>query len=33
MKRIKLVLGLVTVIVAMVVALAAPAMAKDNDGH
>ena len=33
MKRITLVLGLVTVMAAMMVALAAPAMAKDNDGH
>jgi hypothetical protein len=31
MKRIKLVLGLVAVMMAMMVALAAPAMAKDND--
>ncbi len=32
MKRFKLVLGLVAVMAAMIVALAAPAMAKDNDG-
>jgi len=33
MKRITLVLGVVAVMVAMLVALAAPAMAKDNGGH
>jgi len=33
MKRITLVLGLVAVMAAMMVALAAPAMAKDNGGH
>src|SRR5438270_9626003 len=33
MKRITLVLGLVAVMAAMMAALAAPVMAKDNDGH
>src|SRR5919112_4409866 len=33
MKRITLVLGVVAVMAAMLVALAAPAMAKDNDGR
>jgi len=33
MKRITLVLGMVAVMAAMMVALAAPAMAKDNDGR
>jgi hypothetical protein len=33
MKRITLILGIVAVMVAMLVALAAPAMAKDNDGN
>jgi hypothetical protein len=33
MKRITLILGVVAVMVAMLVALAAPAMAKDNGGH
>jgi hypothetical protein len=33
MKRITLVLGVVAVMVAMLVALAAPAMAKDNGGN
>ncbi len=33
MGRIKLVLGLVVVTAAMMVALAAPALAKDNHGH
>jgi hypothetical protein len=33
MKRITLILGVVTVMVAMIVALSAPAMAKDNSGH
>src|SRR4051812_2074045 len=33
MKRITLILGVVAVMVAMLVALSAPAMAKDNDGN
>jgi hypothetical protein len=33
MKRIALILGVVTVLAAMLVAFAAPAMAKDNDGN
>jgi hypothetical protein len=33
MKRITMVFGVVTVMVAMLVALAAPAMAKDNGGN
>ena len=33
MKRITLILGVVAVMAAMIVALAAPAMAKDNDGN
>src|SRR5919107_832312 len=33
MKRTTLILGVVAVMVAMLVALAAPAMAKDNDGN
>jgi hypothetical protein len=33
MGRIKLVLGLIAVMAALMVALAAPALAKDNHGH
>jgi hypothetical protein len=33
MKRTTLILGVVAVMVAMIVALAAPAIAKDNDGN
>ncbi len=33
MGRIKLILGLIAVVAAMMVALAAPALAKDNHGH